>query len=151
MADAKSNKFETQLLNLIFLGTSFAGIAQNSDAPLTSYSLQLHTADPGETGDMTTNEAGYTAYARVGVERTSSGWTIAGSTAVTATAKLAATASFPQCTGATTALITHFSVGTSTVAASTGQILYYGTVSPNITVSNGVTPRLTTNNVIAEL
>ena len=94
---------------------------------------------------MITNEATYTNYARMGVERTSSGWTVSGTSA-----KLAATVTFPQCGGGSET-ITHFSVGNSTVAASTGVIYYYGTVTPNILVTNGVTPRLTTNTAISEL
>jgi hypothetical protein len=79
------------------------------------------------------------------VERTSSGWTVSGTSA-----KLAATITFPQCGGGSN-LITHFSIGGSTVAASTGPCYYYGTVTPNITVTNGVTPRLTTNTAVSEL
>ena len=146
MADAKGDVLENLMLGLIFNATSIPGIADNdATGPLTSLSLQLHTASPTDTGDLTSNEATYTNYARMGVERTSSGWTVSGTTA-----KLTATVSFPQAGGGSN-LITHFSVGNTTVAASTGTMYYYGTVSPNITVTNGVTPRLTTNTAISEL
>jgi hypothetical protein len=56
---------------------------------------------------------------------------------------------FPQCTSGTNT-ITHFSIALSTVAASTSTMLYYGTVTPNISVSAGVTPRLTTATAITE-
>lgn len=143
MADAKFNAYENALVAYIFNNTT------NAIFPTTgtqAMALCLHTADPGETGDTGTSEAGYTGYARVAVERSSSGWTVSGSSA-----KLAATATFPQCSGATTALITHFSIGTSTVLGTTALSLYYGAVSPNISVSNGVTPRLTTNTAVSEL
>lgn len=38
--------------------------------------IALHTADPGATGNQTTSEATYTSYARVGVVRSNSGWTL---------------------------------------------------------------------------
>lgn len=146
MADAKSDFLENGILKLIFNASSIAGIADNDQTtPLTSLSVQLHTASPGDTGSMVTSEATYTGYARVGVERTSSGWTVSGSTA-----NPTAAISFPQCSGGTDT-ITHFSIGNSTVAASTGVIYYYGTVTPNIVVSNGVTPQLTTATAISEL
>lgn len=145
MTDAKGNAFETAMISMIFNATSIAGLCDpDATSPLALLSLQLHTASPGETGDCATNEATYTGYARVGVERTSSGWTCSGSTA-----NLTATVSFPACGGGTNT-ITHFSVGNSTVAASTGVMYYYGTVTPNISVSSGVTPRLTTATAISE-
>jgi hypothetical protein len=148
MADNASNLFESDLARLIFHGSSIAGLAVNATtAPITSFSIQLHTASPTDTGDMTASEATYTSYTRVGVERTSTGWTIAGSSAVTASVSPTTNITFPQCGGGTNT-ITHFSIGDSTVAASTGRIFIYGTVTPNISVSSGVTPRLTTATVI---
>lgn len=145
MSDAKGNAFETALVSAIFNATSVAGLLETvTTSPLTSLSVQLHTATPTDTGDMTSNEATYTGYARVGVERTSSGWTISANSVSPSTDIV-----FPQCAGGTNT-ITHFSVGNSTVAASTGVIYYYGTVTPNISVSAGVTPRLTTATAITE-
>ena len=145
MTDAKGDAFEGTLVGLIFNATSVAGIATNATTgALTSLSVQLHTASPGEAGSMVTNEATYGAYARMGVERTSSGWTVTANS-VSPTTNI----TFPQCTSGTNT-VTHFSVGTSTVAASTGVLLYYGTVTPNISVSAGVTPRLTTATAITE-
>jgi hypothetical protein len=145
MADAKSNAFEAAMIGLIFNGTSIAGLAQNSNAPIATFSLQLHTASPGETGSMVTNEATYTGYTRMGVERTSTGWTVSGTTAT-----LTAAVDFPICAGGTET-ITHFSIGNSTVAASTGVIYYYGTVTPNLAIASGVTPRLTSGTKVSEL
>ena len=148
MADNATNIFETNLLSLIFLASSIAGLADNDQSsPLTSLSIQLHTASPTDTGDLTASEATYTGYARVGVERTSSGWTVAGSSAVTASIAPSTNITFPQCTAGSNT-ITHFSIGNSTVAASTGVMYIYGTVTPNISVSAGVTPRLTTATAI---
>lgn len=145
MADAKGDAFENLIVSWIFNATTIAALGEGSAAPTSILSLQLHTASPGETGNCATNEATYTGYNRVGVARNSSGWTVSGTSAT-----LAATASFPQCAGGTNT-ITHFSVGSSTVAGNTGTMYYYGTVTPNISVSVGVTPRLTTLTAISEL
>ena len=145
MTDAKSNSYETALLSLIFNATSFATIAQDSSGGgVATLQVALHTASPTDAASsgMGTAEATYTSYARVATERTSTGWTVSGSTA-----RPTADISFPQATGGTDT-ITHFSVGLSTVT--TADILYYGAVTPNIAVSNGVTPRLSTDTVITE-
>jgi len=143
MADAKFNQFENDVIAYIFNNTTCAVFPTTGTQAM---ALCLHTASPGETGDSATNEAGYSGYARVGVERSSSGWTVSGNTA-----KLSTTMAFPQCNGATTALVTHFSICTSTVAGSTARSLYYGALDNSISVSNGVTPRLTTNTAVSEL
>jgi hypothetical protein len=148
MADNASNLLEFNILSMIFNATSFAGLWANATtAPITSLSVQLHTASPTDTGDLTASEATYSGYARVGTERTSSGWTVVGSSSVTASAVPTTIIAFPQCASGTNT-ITHFSIGDSTVAASTGRMFIYGTVTPNISVSAGVTPRLTTATAI---
>ena len=148
MADNASNWLEHQLAGLLFNATSIAGLAMNDDSSaVASFSIQLHTASPTDTGDLTAAETNYGGYARIGVERTSSGFTVAGSTTVTASVKFTTPVVFPPCTSGT-ATITHFSIGNSTVAASTGTMYVYGTVTPNISVATGVTPRLTTDTQI---
>jgi len=140
---SKGDTFENDLLKLIFNGTAIANVADNAGtSPLTNLFVSLHTADPGEAGSQTTSEATYTSYARVSVARTSGGWTVTGNSV-----SPAATISFPAATGGTNT-ITHFAVGTATSGA--GKILYKGTVSPNIAVSSGVTPQLTTSTTITE-
>lgn len=140
---SKGNTFENDWLKLIFNATAIANIADNAGAsPLTNLFVSLHTADPGEAGDQTTNETTYTSYARVSVARSGSGWTVTANS-VSPTANI----DFPTATGGT-ATITHFAVGTASSGA--GKILYKGTVSPNISVSTGVTPRLTTASTITE-
>ena len=140
---SKGDVFENDLLKLILNGTAIANIADNAaTAPLTNLQISLHTADPGEAGVQTTNEATYTGYARVAVARTSGGWTVTG-----ASASPVANIDFPACTAGSNT-ITHFAVGTA--ASGAGKILYSGTVSPSIAVSAGVTPRLTTASTITE-
>lgn len=140
---SKSNAFENSLLKLIFNATAIANLADNAaTSPLTNLYVSLHTADPGEAGDQSTSEATYTGYARVAVLRTTGGWTVTNNS-VSPVANI----DFPNCTGGTNT-ITYFGVGTASSGA--GVLYYSGTVSPSISVSSGVTPRLTTASTITE-
>jgi hypothetical protein len=140
---SKSNALETALLQLLFNATAFANMADNAaSSPNTSLYVSLHTADPGEAGDQTTNETNYTSYARVAVARTAGGWTVAAGSV-----SPAANIDFPQCTGLT-ATITHLGIGKASSGA--GVLFYSGPVSPNISVSTGVTPRLGTGTSVTE-
>jgi hypothetical protein len=140
---SKGDTFENDLLRLIFNATAIGNIADNAaSSPLTNLHVSLHSSDVGEGGSQTTNEVAYTSYARVAVARTSGGWTVTGNSV-----SPAANIDFPACTGGT-ATATHWAVGTA--SSSTGKVLYKGTISPSISISSGVTPRLTTATAITE-
>lgn len=140
---SKGNTFENDLLKLIFNGDAIAGLAEDdTSSPLTELYVSLHTADPGEGGSQTTSETSYTDYARVAVDRDNTGWTITGSSVSPASA-----ISFPPCSGGT-ATITFAGVGTDSSGA--GKLLWSGAVTPNISVSTGVTPILTTGSTVTE-
>jgi len=140
---SKGNTFENDLLALIFTATAIANIADNAaSTPLTNIQYGLHTASPGETGTQTTSEAGYTSYARVAVLRNGSGHVVTANSV-----SPASNINFPAATGGTETE-THFHAGTANT--STGKILYHGTVTPNIAVTTGVTPQLTTASTITE-
>lgn len=140
---SKGNTYENDLLKLIFQATAIANIADNAAAsPLTNLYVSLHTADPAEAGDQTTNETTYTSYARQAVARTSGGWTVTANS-VSPVANIV----FPTSTGGTPT-ITHFGVGTLVTGA--GKLLYSGTVTPNIVVSTSVNQTLTTGSTITE-
>jgi hypothetical protein len=139
---SKGDTFENDLLKLIFNATAIANLADNAgSSPATTITVALHTADPGETGTQSTSEATYTGYARVTVARTTGGWTASSAGSTSPVANI----DFPACTAGTNT-ITHFSVGTGV----SNKLLYSGTVTPNISVSNGVTPRLTTATTVTE-
>ncbi len=134
---SKSNTFENDLLLLIFNNTDITLIGdaaglQNSAAAGSLY-VSLHTADPGEAGDQTTNETAYTNYARVAVARTVGGWTVSGNTVSNA-----ALVQFAQC-GVTGATLTHFGVGTD--ASGAGKLLYSGALTASLAVSSGIQPQ----------
>lgn len=136
-----SNTTENAILALIFNATAWANYADNAAAtPQTNVHVSLHTADPGDAGDMSTSEATYTSYARVNVARTSGGWTVS-SGSVSPVANI----DFPAGTGGS-GTVTHF--GTGKTGGGAAAILFSGTVTPNIVTGNGVTPRLTTATAI---
>lgn len=140
---SKGNTFENDLVKLIFQATAIANIADNAgSSPLTNLYMSLHTADPGEAGDQTTSECAYTSYARVAVARSGSGWTVTNNSV-----SPAANIDFPAATGGSETA-THAVIGTA--ASGAGKILYKGAISPNIAISNGVTPRLTTASTVTE-
>jgi hypothetical protein len=128
-----TNSFETALLNLIFNGTTIAGIADNTAlAPYTAYYISLHTADPGETGSQSTSETSYGSYARVAVNRNSGGWTVSGNQASN-TAEI----DFAQNTSGTPT-ITHVGLGTD--ASGTGTLLLSNALSTPLVMQLGMTP-----------
>lgn len=136
-----SNTTENAIQLLIFNATTWANYAINaSSSPETNIVVATHTADPGETGTMSTSESAYTSYARVNVARTSGGWTVTNNS-VSPVATIAMPAA-----GGGTETITHFSTGKSGGGAAA--ILFSGTVTPNIAVATGVTPQLTTATTI---
>jgi hypothetical protein len=130
---SKGNTFENQLLALIFNATAMADLAENdSSSPATVLEVSLHTADPGEGGGQSTNEATYTDYARVAVARSVAGWTV-----VNNGASNAVTVTFPACGGGTNT-ITHFAVGTAHSGA--GKLLYSGELDTPLSVSLNIIP-----------
>lgn len=132
-----SNAAEAALLDLLFLNSDWAGVGdagglQNS-ATAGSFYIALHTSDPGEAGDQTTNEIAYTSYARVAVARSAGGWTRSVST-ISNTALV----QFPQCTGGS-GTATHFSIGTDSSGA--GTLVLSGALSSSLAISNGIQPQ----------
>lgn len=122
---------------LIFNATAWGNYADNAaSTPQTQIANALHTADPGEAGTQSTSETAYTNYARVQVNRNSGGWTVTGGS-VSPVAQIDFAAG-----GVTGSTITYWSTGKTGGGATA--ILLSGTVTPNITVSSGVTPGLTT-------
>ena len=139
-----SDTTENAILALIFNATAWANYADNAaTTPQTSVAIALHTADPGDTGTMSTSEVTYTSYARASAARTSGGFTISGTSPTQAA--LTAAISFTTGTGGT-GTATFFSTGKTGGGAAA--ILFSGAVSPSVVTGNGVQPQLTTSTVI---
>src|SRR6185295_3461265 len=129
-----TNAFENKILSLYFENANAADIGDvtglRGSTTAGSVFISLHTADPGETGDQTTNETAYTNYARQAVARSTAGWTVA-----TGNADNDAAITFPAC-GVTGSTITHVGIGSATSGAGSRDL--NGTAS--LVVSNGITP-----------
>lgn len=128
---SKSNATETALLEYIFTAVNPSWHAA------TELDVHLHTADPGEAGNSTTNEATYGSYALVTIDRAATDWTVSGNTATTDNL-----IQFPQCTSGTNT-ITHVSI---TPQGST-VILYSGALSSSLSVSTGIQPQFAAGDI----
>lgn len=123
---SKGNTTETDLLSLIFTATALPWAAA------TELDVHLHTADPGEGGNSTTNECNYTGYAPVTVNRSATDWTVTGNTVENDNL-----IQFPQCSAGTNTA-THMSV---TPEGST-QILFSGALASSLSISAGIQPQV---------
>lgn len=135
----KTLQFRIDFLKLLLLGTALANVWDNAtSSPITNLQLSFHTADPGPGNDQTVNEIVYGTYGRVAVARTSGGWTIDPTTGiVTPTATIV----FPTpTTGSGT--VTHIGIGRD--ASGAGYLFASGAITPNIIITVGVPPQLTT-------
>jgi hypothetical protein len=142
MAGEKSAHWANDVLGILLNATALANILQNGASPQANLAVSLHTADPGPSGNQNTSEVAYTGYARALVARTSAGWTITGGSASPANP-----INFPLCTGGS-ATATHFAIGQ--LSSGAGYLFYSGPVTPNISISNGITPQLTTASAVTE-
>lgn len=131
---AKNNTYAQLILEAIFQATftAITGLLANASSPDTVLYISLHTANPGAGGSQNTSEAAYTGYARVSVARTSSGWSISSETISNVAA-----INFPQATGGSE---TETYVGIGTASTGAGQLLYFGSLTSGLAVSNGITP-----------
>ena len=145
-----TNSFESSLLNLIFVNTNAADIGDatglRGSTTAGSLFISLHTSDPGETGNQSTNETTYGSYARVAVARSAGGWTVSG-TAPTQAVN-AATVNWPAGTSGS-GTVTHFGIGTA--SSGTGVLLLKGALSASLTVGSGVTPSAASGQLIITL
>jgi hypothetical protein len=144
---SKSDTFENDLLLLIFNNTDIANIGdaggiRGSVTPGSLY-YSLHTADPGEVGTAVTNETAYTNYARQAVARSGAGFVVTNNSV-----SPAANVDFPECGATPGTPITHH--GIVNTASGAGKLLYKGTMTPNITMAEGVIPRIKSTSTVTE-
>jgi hypothetical protein len=152
----KADVYEQDLLKLLLNATPIANVADNAaTSPLTNLYVSLHSGDPltgaTEAGNQQTSELTYTGYARVAVARNNGApaWTVTTDGSGVTKAVPNAIVSFGMRTdGGATQTASHFAIGS--LSTGTGRIFYAGTITPNISVSQNVTPQLGTNTQITE-
>lgn len=141
---SKSNSYEQDLLRLLLNASPISQVADNaSSSAAVDIWASLHDADPGEPGTQGSNELSYTGYSRIAVTRSTAGFVISSGTTAGASASPVSPIAFGQNTSTSTGTITHFALGLSSGSTS-GKVFYSGTISPNISLAQNVTPRLTT-------
>jgi hypothetical protein len=141
----KTLAYEVALLKMLLNGTPFANVFDNAaSSPITVLYLSLHTADPGSAGTQSTSEVTYTSYARVGITRTTSGWTVSATTGI---ATPVSTITFPTPTGGTGQTATYAGVGRD--ATGSGFLFYSGLITPSIIIGS-IAPQLTVASTIGE-
>jgi hypothetical protein len=142
-AGGKGASFENALLKLYFNATNQSNLADNTaTSPATNLYFTLHTASPTASGSCTSSEAAYTGYMRVAVARSSGGFTVTANSV-----SPAATVVFPAATGGSE---TETYFGICLASSGSSVLLYFGSITPTIAVSNGVTPELSTATAITE-
>lgn len=124
---SKSNDTENDTLNALLRAVD---PAWRSNA---SRYIALYTADPGEGGTATTNEAAYGSYARVTVTA-ATGFSAASGGQSDNTGLI----QFPECTSGSQT-ITHVAIVTTVSGA--GQIIYSGALTASRSVSSGIQPQ----------
>jgi hypothetical protein len=144
---SKSNAWETAHLLLVFNNTNAASIGDatglRGSSTAGSLYFSLHTNDPGEAGNQTSNEIAYTGYARQAKARSSGDFTVTGN-AVAVNSNV----DFGTMTAGAGGTATHWGLGTD--LSGNGVLLYKGTLSPTIVVANGVTPRINAGTCVTE-
>jgi hypothetical protein len=150
MTSQLGNACENSTLLLFFQNVNFANVGDavglRGSTTAGSFFISLQTANPGAGGSQTTSEAAYTSYARVAVARSSAGWTVSGSSPTQAANVAAVT--FPLCTGGSETE-TFTIIGRDTSGA--GEILWFGSLSSSLAVSNGITPSYAIGALVAQL
>ena len=136
---SKSSAYSDAMLKLFFQAVAMPGLADPTG--VTSLSVALHSADPGEGGLQTSFELAYGGYARASVARTAAGWLVANNQATPV-----APIDFPTKTSGTDVYAAYFSVG----YGGSNALAYSGAINPPIFVVNGTPPRLTQATAIKE-
>jgi hypothetical protein len=144
MASGKGNTAESDLLKLLFQNTAWANVGNagglQPSGAAGSFFISLHTAALTGASTQTSSEAAYTSYARVAVARSSGGWTVTGSAPTTS--ENAAAVTFPAATGGSE---TEQAAAIGRDTSGAGEIIYWGALTSNLAVSNGITPSFAIN------
>jgi len=136
-----ADTWESGQLRLVFFNTDFAGVGDagglRGSVAAGSTEISLHTADPGEAGDQSTNEAAYTTYSRNAVARTTAGvqWTESGGVITNVNDIV-----FPIVNSGGPVTFTHVGIGTAHTGA--GKLMYTGALTTPKTAQNGDTPKI---------
>ena len=135
---SKSTLWESGLISLVFMNFDFPGVGDAGGLRGSVASgglwISLHTADPGEAGDQTTNEVTYGSYSRMIVMRDSVQWN----------PQFNWPTNFPKGTSGSE-VATYLGIGTSESGA--GKLLYRAQLAAPLNCGLGIIPRITYGSV----
>lgn len=137
----KSLFLKTALMKYVFLKEYSSTLEQTN-----SFYVSLHEQDPTEFGNQLSNEVTYEGYRRIKLDRDNLNWFISQVQQIYASP--ISDIVFPQCSGGSSN-ITHFAIGTTETQS--GQILYYGNLTPSMTITQGMIPLIDKNTKIIEI
>lgn len=137
MASGIGSTSRTNIMLLWFQNTAWANVGSagglQPSSAAGSLFVGLSTGTLSAASSQVTTQAAYTGYTRVGVARSSAGWTSS-----TNQVSNAAAVTFPACT-AGSETETDFTVGLIT-GTGAGDNLYWGALTATLAVSAGITP-----------
>jgi hypothetical protein len=137
---SKSNSFETQMLEHIFNNVAISDVGDAAGLPVAatagSLYVRLYTDAVAVTDSVLGTECAYTGYAAggVAVARSGAGWTVAGGNCSNA-----AIVTFAPCTGGVEN-VRYFAVWKDNASGLDADRLYWGQLTADLAVSNGITP-----------
>ena len=141
---AKGTTFSGDLLGLILNAAGIANLAENaSSSPLTSLYLALHNASPVG-GTAATNEISLAGYSRASFARNGTVWSVSTNVATS----LSNIAFGTVTSGTDTA--TFISITTNGTVGNASKLLWYGALSPTISLSAGITAILQSGSTVTE-
>lgn len=123
----------TDALKLLFNNTTWAAVGDATGIVGSTvdgaFYIALFTADPTASG-VFTNEADYTGYARVAVNRTTGGFTVSGAN-VSNTVQV----SFGECTAGSNT-VTHFAICKSLTGTSSTEMMFRAALDSPLTITS---------------
>lgn len=137
MPSGLSDVMESGLMLLIFNNVNWANVGDatglRGSTVAGSLYAGLHTAALNDASTQVTSQAAYGAYTRVGIARSGAGWTCSANQASNTAA-----ATFPTATSGSETE-SYFSVGLQS-GTGAGDILWWGSLTNTLAVSNGIAP-----------
>jgi hypothetical protein len=133
-------------LRLVFLNEPMAGLGLPGSPEAGVLVFSLHSADPGAQGDRSAHQVSYAGYAPVMVARGAQSFEVVAQAGVAVRAALIADVDFGKRSDAGPAVVaSHFAISDDA-----GLVLYRGTNSPAMQITQGSIPRLERGTEVSE-
>lgn len=147
LTDCRSWWLREAELRLMFFDTEFPWEARTGGTPaawpIANFRMCLHkTADPGETGDTTTNAADFTGYAEATIARGTAQWNLTGAGTANPIIRNTNPVTFGENSGSSQAI---YAVSLAMRDGSSNVAMARDALSPAITIDTDDTPTISAN------